>query len=668
MLDNKIEHMKELVTKLNKWAYEYYVLDNPSEEDIEYDKNYNELSRMEKETGIILPNSPTQRVGDVILDGFEKYTHKAKLWSLDKCQNLSELADWDKKNRKFIEDYNRTHNEKLPKIVYVATKKFDGLTINCTYDKEGLLTKAATRGTGVIGENITSQVRTIKTTPLSINNDAVVEVHGEALMTKEAFKKYNETADVPIKNLRNGAAGALRNLNVKETAKRNLIAYFYDIGYNEGTPFNTYIEMLEFIQTQGFPVDDYIAACPTLDEMELEISYVAGIRESLNYDIDGVVFAINDMKTREVMGYTNKFPRWAMAYKFEAEEDTTTLLGVEWNVGRTGRVTPTGILKPIEFNGITVKRATLNNMDDINRKGVKINSTIKVRRSNDVIPEITGVVEDSTADAQEIKEPQICPSCKSKLEKDGANLYCRNTLSCKPQLVKNITHFCERESMNIVGVAESTIQTLMENNIVNTVADLYNLSSHKDTIVNLEGFGEKKYKNLITAIEKSKKIKLWNFINALGINSFGTSSCKKLCQYFNNDLSAIMNASVDELLKVEDVGDVSAAELHSYFHSDQNIEQINILLTFIEFEKEDTVAVVENPFLGKTVVVTGTLNNYTRNSIKEKLESLGAKSSGSVSKKTDYVLYGEEAGSKKDKAIELGITLITEEEFENMLL
>lgn len=407
---DKKKLIEELVEELNKYAYEYYVLGNSSVTDKDYDKKYYELVDLEKETGYKLPYSPTQRVGDVILPEFKKYTHKARLWSLDKAQTLEEIREWHNRNIKFLEEYNRTSDEELPPLKYILTKKFDGLTINLSYDENGVLVTGATRGTGAIGEDVTAQVKTIKSIPLKIDCHDFLEIHGEAIMTTEAFEKYNSEAETPLKNLRNGAAGALRNLNVAETAKRNLSAFFYDVGYKEGAPFKTYMEMLNFIKTKGFPMDDYIRECKTLDEIQKEIDYIRDIRFDLNYDIDGLVIAIDDIRTRELLGYTVKFPKWAIAYKFEAQEATTKLLDVEWNVGRSGRVSPTAILEPVELAGVTVKRATLNNMDDIARKGVRLGAEVFVRRSNDVIPEIMGVVPESLEGTKEIEEPKVCPA------------------------------------------------------------------------------------------------------------------------------------------------------------------------------------------------------------------------------------------------------------------
>jgi len=661
---DKKKLIEELVEELNKYAYEYYVLGNSSVTDKDYDKKYYELVDLEKETGYKLPYSPTQRVGDVILPEFKKYTHKARLWSLDKAQTLEEIREWHNRNVKFLEEYNRTSDEELPPLKYILTKKFDGLTINLSYDENGVLVTGATRGTGAIGEDVTAQVKTIKSIPLKIDCHDFLEIHGEAIMTTEAFEKYNSEAETPLKNLRNGAAGALRNLNVAETAKRNLSAFFYDVGYKEGATFKTYMEMLNFIKTKGFPMDDYIRECKTLDEIQKEIDYIRDIRFDLNYDIDGLVIAIDDIRTRELLGYTVKFPKWAIAYKFEAQEATTKLLDVEWNVGRSGRVSPTAILEPVELAGVTVKRATLNNMDDIARKGVRLGAEVFVRRSNDVIPEIMGVVPESLEGTKEIEEPKVCPACGAHLVHEGVHIYCENTLGCKPQMVKTIVHFAGREAMNIAGFSEKTAEQLFEKLDIRDISDLYKLEYEK--LLDLDKFGPKKAQNLLDAIEKSKDCTLEAFLYSLGIPNVGVKTAKDLVKRFES-LENLEKATFEELVSVQDVGDIVARSIIEFFKEERTLKVINELLSLgvnPHYEKKE---VLESLFMGKTVVVTGTLENYSRTSIKEKLESLGAKVSGSVSKKTDFVIAGEAAGSKYDKAKSLGVTILSEEEFENMI-
>ena len=660
-MDKKIR-VEELVELLNKYAYEYYSLDNPSVSDKEYDSKYDELRALEEETGYVLPYSPTQRVGDVVLQGFNKYTHKARLWSLDKAQNFDEIRDWHNRNVKFVNDMN-SKGENLPSLRYVITKKFDGLTINLTYDENGILETAATRGNGEIGEEVTAQVKTIKEIPLKTSTGDFFEVHGEAIMTVEAFDKYNSTSETPLKNLRNGAAGALRNLNVKETAKRCLSAFFYDVGYKEGQNFKTYEEMINFIKEKGLPMDDYIRYATTLEEVEKYITEIKDMRFDLNYDIDGVVIAIDDIRTRELLGYTVKFPKWSIAFKFEAQEATTKLLDVEWNVGRSGRVGPTAILEPVELAGVTVKRATLNNMDDIKRKGVMIGADVFIRRSNDVIPEIMGVVESTLENATEIKVPETCPACGSHLVLDGAHYFCENTLSCKPQMVKSIVHFACRDAMNIEGFSEKTAEQLFEKLDIRSIADLYKLNY--ENLLTLDKFGPKKAQNLLDAVERSKTPELYRFIYALGIPNVGVKTAKDLVNKFKS-IEGLRSATFDELVSVQDVGDIVAKCVLEFFNEEKVLATIDELLKLGVNPSFEEQVIVESSFNGKTVVVTGTLQNYSRGEIKAKLESLGAKVSGSVSKKTDYVIAGEEAGSKLKKAKELGVTVLSEYEFEKM--
>ncbi|MGG7142029.1 NAD-dependent DNA ligase LigA [Clostridium nigeriense] len=660
---DKKKRIEELVDELNRYAYEYYSLDNPSVTDKEYDERYYELKALEEETNYVLPYSPTLRVGDRVLEGFTKYTHKARLWSLDKAQSIEELKDWHNRNLKFINEMN-ARGEDLPSPRYVLTKKFDGLTVNLTYDEKGILVAAATRGNGEVGEEVSAQVKTIKSIPLKIDNSDMFEIHGEAIMTTEAFNNYNKTADVPLKNLRNGAAGALRNLNLKETAKRNLSAFFYDVGYKEGKPFKTYEEMLNFIKQKGFPMDDYARYCTTIEEIEKEIDYINDIRFDLNYDIDGVVIAIDDIRTRELMGYTVKFPKWAIAYKFEAQEATTKLLDVEWNVGRSGRVGPTAILEPIELAGVTVKRATLNNIDDIRRKGVRIGAEVFVRRSNDVIPEIMGVVEESLEGTEEINVPNNCPACGGHLVQNGVHYFCENTLSCKPQMVKSIVHFASRDAMNIEGFSEKTAEQLFEKLDIKSMADLYKLN--KDELLQLDKFGPKKAQNLLDAVEKSKDCELYRFIYSLGIPNVGVKTAKDLVNKFKS-LEGLRSATFEDLVSVQDVGDIVAQCVLEFFKEEKALKTINELLELGVNPRFEEKEIIASPFEGKTVVVTGTLNNYSRGEIKAELELLGAKVSGSVSKKTDFVIAGEEAGSKLNKALELGVKVLSEEEFEGLI-
>ena len=424
---DKEKRMEELIEIINDLNYHYYTMDEPKLSDKEYDALYDELVKLEEETGIKKDSSPTGRVGGFILDKFQKHVHLGRLWSLDKSQSIGELEAWDERVRKLIEDYNSTSEEQLPDPTYIVEYKFDGLTINLTYN-EGKLVQGATRGNGTTGEGILEQLKTIRSIPFGIDFKGLIEIQGEGLMPLSALENYNKTALEPLKNARNAAAGALRNLDTTVTASRNLTGYFYNIGYIQGKIFDTHLEVLEFLRENKLPVYPYLKIFTTMAEIEDEIEIIKTERHNLDILTDGLVIKINDIRTREVLGYTNKFPRWAIAYKFEAEEMTTELLEVTWNVGRTGKVTPTAHLEPVELGGATVSRATLNNWDDIVRKKVGLGCKVWIRRSNEVIPEIMGTVDDCK-NSGNIEKPEFCPACNSELHHEGVHLFCPNSLS-----------------------------------------------------------------------------------------------------------------------------------------------------------------------------------------------------------------------------------------------
>lgn len=651
-MENKKERIRELVEYLNKCAHSYYVIDNPIIEDSEYDKLYDELITLEKETNFILENSPTQRVGDVILSKFEKSVHKSKMWSLDKVTSFDDLESWINKNIQVAEENN------LSKPTYIVSQKFDGASINLTYEG-GKFIKASTRGTGEVGENVTSQVKTIKTIPLSINDDSTFEIRGEIIMTKDEFLKYNENSDIPLKNLRNGASGALRNLDVKETKKRNLSSFLFDIGYFEKNKFNTYNEMLMFLKENKFKCADY-KHCLTFEEIKEEIERIKILREDLNYDIDGVVIAINELNLRDILGYTVKHPKFSMAFKFEAVEEITKLLDVEWNVSRSGRISPTGILEPIDIGGITIKRATLNNVDDIKRKNVKINGNVLIRRSNDVIPEIMKGIDDGE-NLKHIEIPTKCPSCNSNLIRNGAHIYCTNTISCKPQIIKSIVHFTSRDAMNIEGVSDKIANQFYEELNVKRISDLYTITL--EDLLKLDKFKEKKANNILNAINQSKKCNLANFIYALGIRNVGIKTSKDIVKK-HKTLDKIINLTKEELEGIYGIGDIVVEDILEFFKNSEVLEEINRLKELgFQFEVNEEIEVKENEFLNKNVVVTGTMENFSRTQMKEIIEKLGGKVTESVSKKTDYVIAGSNAGSKLTKAESLGIKVISENDF-----
>ncbi|MTI66813.1 MAG: NAD-dependent DNA ligase LigA [Firmicutes bacterium] len=656
--------MKELIKNLNELNYYYYTLDNPKVSDKEYDKLYDELVNLEKETNTILDNSPTQRVGGKPLEKFEKHNHLAPLWSLGKAQSVEELKEWDKRVKKLINQYNETNKDKLLEPKYILEYKFDGLTINLTY-RDGKLVQAATRGNGETGESILPQVKTIKTIPLSIKHKGLLEIQGEGLMPLSSLEEYNKSADEPLKNARNAAAGALRNLNPKVTKERNLIAYFYNVGFYEDVKFNTHLEMIDFIKENRLPVHNYLKEFKDIDNLIKEIDNLEEERKKLDCLTDGLVIKINDMKTREVLGYTQKFPRWAMAFKFKAEEVTTLLKCIKWNVGRTGKVTPSAILEPVDIGGVTVQRATLNNWDDIQRKDVALNCRVWLRRSNDVIPEIMGVVENDCEDAKEIEKPKTCPSCGSELIKEGVHIFCPNSLSCKPQLVSRLVHFASRDALNIEGFSEKTAEQLFEELGLKGIPELFELEF--DDLINLNRFGEKKVNNLLKAIEDSKKCELSSFIYALGIPNVGKKTATDLANTYKS-LEGIMNAEYEELIQIQDIGGIVSEEIVEFFNDEKILNSIKKLLDLgikpIHHEediKKDSI------FTNKTVVITGSIKDLSRKKGKEIISKLGGKVTGSVSKNTDYVIVGENPGSKADKARELNIEIISGEEFKNIV-
>lgn len=639
-----MDRMKELVALLNKYAYHYYVLDEPIVADKQYDELYNELLALEEKTGVRLPDSPTRRIGGDPIKEFRPHTHLHKLYSLDKCNSYDELRAWDEKIKKIA-----------PETVYTLEYKLDGLTLCLTYDN-GLFTGAATRGNGETGEDVTEQVLTIKSIPLSVPYKGRFEAQGEGIMRLSALEKYNRTAAEPLKNARNGVAGAIRNLDPKVTASRNLDVIFYNVNYVEGTSIPSQRDNIAFLKENGFKTEKLFAS----GDMEKIIAEIEGVnRGALDFLIDGMVIKVDDVALREKLGYTDKFPRWAMAYKFEAEETTTILKSVTWNVGRTGKLTPLAHLEPVELCGATIRKATLNNYGDILRKKVKIGSRVFIRRSNDVIPEILGVAEDN--DGKPIVPPEVCPACGAKLYEDGAHIFCPNEYGCRPQVIGRLEHFTSKECMDIRGISEKSIAQLYDNLGVRSLIDLYSLTA--DELKTLDGFKDKKAENFVSSIEKSKSVPLDRFINALGIENVGKKSAKDLARVFGS-IDALAAASREQLLAVPDVGEVVADCIAQYFAKHaaliEKFKTIGIDPRYTGSEEKQNLA-------GKTFVLTGTLAGYTRDEATAIIESRGAKVSGSVSKKTDYVLAGESAGSKLDKAARLGVKIIDENEF-NLLL
>ena len=644
------QEMQELINLANHHAYNYYVLDKPTISDYEYDQIYDKLQKLERETGVVLPSSPSNRVGGAILKGFKKYNHEVPLFSLDKCNSFEELE-------KFVSDVKKDFSDAEFSVEY----KFDGLSIVVEYEN-GIFKSAGTRGNGKVGEDVTEQVKTIKSVPLEINFKGKLIVQGEGLITLSNLAKYNKTAAEPLKNARNAVAGAIRNLDPKVTAARNLDFFAYAVNFIEGKPFKTQKECMEFLKSNGFKVSDFFHIEKDVKKIEDIITEVDKVKAKLDILMDGIVVKTNQTAYRDELGYTAKFPKWAIAYKFEAQEISTMLEDVIWQVGRTGKLTPIGIVEPVELAGATIRRATLNNAGDIERKKVKIGSRIFLRRSNEVIPEILGLAEEYET-SKKIEIPEFCPSCNSKLCEIGANLFCLND-ECPEQIVDALTHFASRDAMNIEGYSDKTSRLFFNNLNVKNLSDLYKIS--KEQLLSLEGFKEKKAENLINAISASKNVSFGSFIYALGINGVGKKTAGDLANNFKT-IENLQNATLEQLADINDVGDVIAESIFKYFRNEKKLEQIAELFRLGVVIKEAEQRATNTVFSGKTLVLTGSLEKYTRGEATKLLEGLGANVSSSVSKNTDYVLAGENAGSKLEKAQKLGIRIITEKEFQELI-
>ena len=645
-----MDRQQELVNILNKWAHEYYVLDAPTVSDKEYDTLYDELKKLEEESGVVLPDSPTRRVGGEPIKGFEKHTHIARLFSLDKSTTEEELKAF----------FTRVEKLANGNAEYTVEYKFDGLTVCLTYDK-GKFVRATTRGNGVVGEDVTAQVLTIPSFPLTISYQGTLEVRGEAVIRLSVLEKYNETATEPLKNARNAVAGAIRNLDPKITKQRKPEIYFYDVNYRSEGGELSQTDAHEFLKKEGFKVFPYFKICKSGKEVLSAINEVEKLRREIDVLTDGAVIKVNDSELRAEMGYTDKFPRWAMAYKFEAEEVTTVVNDVVWQVGRTGKLTPLALLEPVELGGATVSRATLNNYGDIQRKDVKIHSRVLVRRSNEVIPEILGATE-HTEKSAEIEKPVICPSCGYVLLEIGAHLFCPNRV-CEPRIVAKLDHYAGKNAMDIEGFSESTALALLKEKGVKNFSDLYRLTA--EDLENLEGFKDKKIQNLLTAIEKSKTPTLDAFLYAIGVEGVGRVAAKDLAAKFES-VENLQNASVEELLGLENIGAITAKAIVDYFADKYNVEELENLKKvgvspMYSSEKKEGI------FSGESVVLTGTLSRYKRSEAQKLIEERGGICQSSVTAKTTLVLAGEEAGSKLDKAKKLGVRIINEAEFISIL-
>ena len=641
--------MEELVKLLNKYAKEYYEKDDPTVSDAEYDALYDELLSLEAFSGIVLPDSPTKRVGGKTNEGFEQVRHKERLYSLDKSKTVEGVEEWLGKISK--------GGEAVP---VTLEYKYDGLTLNISYEN-GVLVRAATRGDGVTGEVVTEQVKTIANVPQTIPFQCEIDVQGEGLMPLSSLEKYNETAKTPLKNARNGVAGAIRNLDVDETRARNLSFFAYNVGYHRGITFENQAQVHEFLREQGFNVGEYFKVVSDYSEVEKLLAEAEISRPHLDFLIDGMVFKANDFALRETLGFTEKFPRWALAYKFKAEEKTTLLKDVLWQVSRTGKLNPLALLDPVDIGGATVSRATLSNLSEIKRKKIRIGDRVLVRRSGDVIPEIMGVAEELPG-AREVEKPSVCPVCGAPVIENGFFLYCSNKENCAPRIISQIEHFCSKDAMDIDGLSEKTIEQFYEEFGLKDVDELYDLTA--EDLLSLEGFKEKKAENIVRSIQKSKETTLARFLTALGVPGVGKKAAKVLEETFGT-VDALKNATVEDLVNVEDFGLITASNIVDFFHSEENLRRIDSLLSKgIVFKEEEKG---EGVFSGKTVVITGVLSSYKRSAAQEEIKKRGGKISDTVSKAVNLVVAGEDAGSKLQKAQKLGLEIIGEEEFLRLL-
>lgn len=664
ILDLKLR-IEELKEKINDYNYSYYVLDNPKISDYEYDMLYKELENIEKEhPELKTEDSPTQRIGGVTLKEFNQVIHSVPLQSLQDVFNFEELKDWDERVRGIL--LGALYND----LEYVVELKIDGLSVSLLYEN-GVFTRGATRGDGNIGEDVTLNLKTIRSIPLRINDKNTLEVRGEVYIPKKGFEELNEKREEneePLfANPRNAAAGSLRQLDSKITALRPLDIFIFNLQRYIGKEFSTHIQSLEYLKSIGFKVSPKRILCKNINEVFEAINMLGEKRGELPFEIDGIVIKVNSLIQREILGTTAKTPRWAAAYKFPAERKKTYLKDIIVNVGRTGAITPMAILEPVRIAGSTVSKTTLHNEDYIKAKDIRIGDFVIVQKAGDVIPEIVeSVKEDRSGNEIVFKMPSKCPVCSAKVVREEGEAAARCTnVACPAQQKRAIQHFVSRDAMNVEGLGPQIIAQLLDNKLINNAADLYYIDY--DSLIALDRMGEKSALNLLNALEKTKQNDLDRLINALGIRYVGQKSAKNLAKYFCS-IDNIVLASKEELLNVEEIGEKIADTVYDFFKNDKNIEFIKKLKAAgVNTESLKVNKNISDKLLNLTFVITGTLDKYKRDEAAEIIESLGGKVSSSVSKKTSYLLAGNDAGSKLTKAQALGVKILTEEEFEKMI-
>ena len=652
-----MDRMKELVQILNEACHDYYVLDNPKITDQEYDDYYRELEELEKQyPDMILENSPTKRVGGKVIDEFKKITHQVPMMSLGDVFNEEEVREFDNRIKKEISN---------PK--YVCELKIDGLSVSLIYEN-GKLVRAATRGDGVVGEDITHNVETIKSVPLSIDIKEYIEVRGEIYMPKKSFEKLNEERKKQNNSLfanpRNAAAGSVRQLDSSIAAKRNLSTFIYHLPEYDKYDIKTHYESLKFMENLGFIVNPNIVLANNIDEVIDYINEWQDKRKDLPYEIDGIVIKVNDFNEQKKIGYTSRTPKWAIAYKFPAEEVLTKINDIEFCVGRTGKITPRADLNPVHLAGSIVKSVTLHNEDYINEKEIMIGDTISIHKAGDVIPEVVEVKKERrTGNEQKIVMPNTCPICGGEVirREQEAAYYCLNQ-NCDARNIEGLIHFSSRDTMNIEGFGENIVEDFYNMGYLKTIIDFYKLHNYKKELQELEGFGEKSINNLLNEIEESKNNSLEKLLFALGIRHVGKNTAKILARYYKN-MDSLFKTTKEELSSIKDIGDIIAESIYEYINNPINIKLIEDLKE-VNMNMEYLGEIIEDDnFKDKTFVLTGSLEKFTREEATNKIESLGGKVTSSVTKKTDVVIVGANPGSKYDKAKELNITIWSEDDY-----
>ena len=652
----------ELRAILEYHARKYYDEDNPEISDYEYDMLMNELKALEREfPEFITKDSLTQKVGGNVKEGFEKVEHEVPLQSLQDVFDYEEIYDFDRRMRKSAKEFNKP-------LEYVVETKIDGLSVSLEY-KQGIFIRGATRGNGLIGEDVTDNLKTVKTIPKRLKEDVDIIVRGEVFISKADFDKMNEEREIldePLfANARNAAAGSLRQLDSKEASKRPLDIYCFNVQKCE-KELTSHFEALEYLKKLGFNVNPVRKKCTTMSQVIKEIEKIGENREKLSFGIDGAVIKVDNLQLREEIGTTFKVPKWAIAYKYPPEQKATLLKDITFQVGRTGAITPMAILEPIKVAGSTISKTTLHNEDFIKEKGLKIGDTVLIQKAGDVIPEVVGVeVDKRTGEEKDFEMPTKCPVCGGVLVREPGEAVTRCIgIECPAKLLRSIVHFASKVGMDINGLGYAIIEQLVDKGLINNIADIYTLS--KEDIASLKKNGDKFAQKLVDAIAKSKENELSKLINALGIRHIGTNSAKILAKRYGN-IDALMNASFDSLNETDEIGEITADSVSEFFMQDQTKDLIERLkqagVNMIEHGQE----IIDDRFAGKIFVLTGTLEKHSRDEASKIIESYAGKVSSTVSKKTDYVLAGEEAGSKLTKAEKLGVTIITEEQFEEMI-